>query len=283
MAARSALGMLKGRAVDEAIVTLLGQKVTDGVTGELLLAVADRRVFPAKGVVAASLMSASLGVRVQALSALRAIGTPSDIPAVLDLLLKTADEAERREAEKTVAALAQTMASANGRSRAVKARLATENDPAARVRLIGLLPLLGDSNSLPVIRTALKDTRADVFDAAVRAIVSWPTSAALDDIRQLARDSRNETHRLLAIRGFVRSIGLETYRNPEAAVADLTLAAGFAWRPEEYTLILGALASFPCRDALDVATGFLREPSVKAEAQAAVDGITKSLSKDATR
>jgi hypothetical protein len=90
---------------------------------------------------------------------------------------------------------------------------------------------------------------------------------------------------LLALVSFVRTVGLDPYRNPEAAVADLKLAAGFASRPEEKRLILGAVVSFPCKDALDLATGFLQEPAVKAEAQAAVDNITARLKRgsDAVR
>jgi HEAT repeat protein len=284
-AARSALGMLKGRAVDEAILALLTQKPTDAVAGEMLLAIADRLIFAAKPAVAASLTSPSADVRAQALKTLRAIGTPSDTSAVLDLLLKSADESERGEAENTTAALAQKVANSTGRSREVKARLATEKAPDARVRLFNVLPLIGDNSALPVLRAALQDGNAEVRDAAVRALAAWPTSAARDDMVRLARDSADETHRLLAIVSFVRSVGLDPYRNPEAAVADLKLAAGFASRPEEQKLILGAVAAFPCKDALELASGYLQEPAVKAEAQAAVDNITTRLkkSKDAVR
>jgi len=284
-AARSALGMLKGRAVDEAILALLTQKPTDAVAGEMLLAIADRLIFAAKPAVAASLTSPSADVRAQALRTLRAIGTPSDTSAVLDLLLKSADESERGEAEKTTAALAQKVANSIGRSREVKARLATETAPDARVRLFNVLPLIGDNSALPVLRAALQDGNAEVRDAAVRALAAWPTSAARDDMVRLARDSADETHRLLAIVSFVRSVGLDPYRNPEAAVADLKLAAGFASRPEEQKLILGAVVAFPCKDALELASGYLQEPAVKAEAQAAVDNITTRLkkSKDAVR
>ena len=66
---------------------------------------------------------------------------------------------------------------------------------------------------------------------------------------------------------------LDRYRDPAAAVADLRLAAGFAWRPEEQRLVLGALQQFPCPEAMDLARGFLREPSVKAEAEAAVEKL----------
>jgi len=284
-AARSALGMLKGRAVDEAILALLTQKPTDAVAGEMLLAIADRLIFAAKPAVAASLTSPSADVRAQALRTLRAIGTPSDTSAVLDLLLKSADESERGEAENTTAALAQKVANSIGRSREVKARLATEKAPDARVRLFNVLPLIGDNSALPVLRAALQDGNAEVRDAAVRALAAWPTSAARDDMVRLARDSADETHRLLAIVSFVRSVGLDPYRNPEAAVADLKLAAGFASRPEEQKLILGAVVAFPCKDALELASGYLQEPAVKAEAQAAVDNITTRLkkSKDAVR
>ena len=276
-AARTALGMLKGRAVDDALLAQFARKPAEDVELELLTAVAERRIYHAKTLVAASLASTSAKARVQALKALRTIGTPSDIPAVLDLLLESADEAERSEAEATLSALAQKVAGADGRAREVRVRLASEKEPEARARLIGLLPIVGDSSTLPLLRAAMDDRDPGVRDAAVRAMTAWPTAAARDDIFRLARDVRNETHRLLAIRGLVRIIDGERYRDPESAVADLRLAAGFSWRPEEQKLILGALAKFACRDALSLATGFLREPDVKAEAQAAVDKIQAAL------
>jgi HEAT repeat protein len=276
-AARSALGLLKGRAVDERLLALLAQNPPEEINGELLLAVGERRVFTAKPVVAAALASASSRVRVQALRSIRSIGTPSDIPAVLDLVVRSADGPEQTEAETTTAALAQKIINSDSRSTFVKARLAEAKDPAARVRLIGVLSLIGDSSALPTLRTALAADDPDVYDAAVRALTAWPTAAARDDVFRLARDSRNETHRLLAIRALVRTITLDKHRDPAAAVADLRSAAGFSWRPEEQRLVLGALAQFPCRDALELARGFLREASVKPEAEAAIEKITERL------
>jgi HEAT repeat protein len=276
-AARSALGMLKGRAVDDAILKLTAQTPSEDVELELLLAISDRRIFHAKNVVASSLTSPSSRIRVQALKVMRAIGTPSDIPAVLDLLMKSGDETERTKAEQTVAALAQKIARPDARAGAIKARLASAKEREARVRLLGILPLVGDSSTLPLLRRALADSDPDVFDAAVRAFAAWPTGAAREDVLRLARDCRNETHRLLAIRGLIRIVGLDTYRDPQAVVADLRQAAGFSWRPEEQTLVLAALVQCPCSDAIELATGFLREPSVKAEAQAAIDKIRARL------
>ena len=275
--ARAALAALKGPGVNDAIVAALGRQAPDDVKGELMLAASDRRIFTTKPLVTASLASPSDTLRLQALRSLRAIGTPSDTARVLDLLLTTGIERERTEAERTVVALATKVPNAD--ARVVRSRLTDVKDTASRVRLIALLPMIGDNSALPVLRMTLNDPDAEVHDAAVRALVAWPSSAARDDVRRLARDSRNETHRLLAIAGLVRIIGLETYREPRAAVADLREAAGFAWRPEEQKLVLGALPRFPCEDALELAAGFLREASVQAEAQAAIDRITARLPK----
>jgi HEAT repeat protein len=277
VAARSAIGSLKGRAVDEAVLAQLAGSPAPEILGELLLAVGDRRIFAAKKAVSAAIASPSSELRTRALKALRVIGTPSDVPAVLDLLVKSEDGPERAEAEAAAAALAQKTLRPEARAATLKTRLAAEQDPQARARLMAVLPLMGDPSTLPTLRSALGDADRDVYDAAVRALTSWPTTAARDDVLRLARDSRNETYRLLAIAALVRLVGVDRHREPAAAVSDLRAAAAFSWRPEEQRLVLGALVQFPCPDALDLATGFLREPTVKPEAEAAVEKIKAKM------
>jgi hypothetical protein len=174
------------------------------------------------------------------------------MPVVLDALLASpleGAEAERTDAEKTVVALGQKLASLDGRSAVVRTRLAAQKTTESRVRLIGLLGMIGDPAALPVLRSALKDREADVVDAGVRAMAAWPTSAAREDLLALARDLRNETHRLLAIRGLIRTIGLDPYRDARAVVADLRLAAGcVAQRRANWS---GRPRTVPCVEALD--------------------------------
>jgi HEAT repeat protein len=278
-AARGALNLLKGRPVDEAVLTLLTAKPSEEVQVELLLAIAERRDFTAKSVVGALLDSSSSRMRIQALKTMRTIGTPSDMPAILAFLIKTGEEAERAEAVTTVAALAQKIANPDGRANSVKGMLASEKDAKARAQLCGVLGRIGDDSALPALRTAAKDQNEEVVDAAVRALASWPTPAASDDLTLLARESKNETHRLLALQGLLRMIGLERNRRPEAVVADLKQASQLVSRPEEKRLILGALTRFACADALALAEGFLGDASVKAEAQAAAGKIKAQLAK----
>lgn len=282
-AARAALGSLKGRKVDADIVALLGQKPADDLANELLLAVADRRVFLARSAVAGLLASPARSVRAQALKTLRVIGTPSDVSPVLDFLIATDDDGERDAAENTIGALAAKVGNPDARARLVRARLTPKLAPADRVRVIGVLPVIGDNSALPAVRTALLDPDADVVDAAARALAAWPTPAVRGDLRRMARTSAVETHRLLAVRGLVRVIGLEPFRSPEDGVADLAEALGLATRPEERKLVLGALPTFACSAALDLATKLVQDPEVQAEAQAAVEGITARLASPRNR
>jgi len=283
LAARATLAALKGRSVDDAVLAGLSDPMLVAIQGELLMAAGDRRIFPARSAIVKALASPDASLRILALRALRGVGTPSDSTPVMDVLLGSGEGTERTEAEKTLVALASKQASLDGRSRFVRDRLAATKDAAARTELIAVLPMIGDNAALPVLRAALGDPDASVYDAVVRALVAWPSVSAREDVLQLARDSRNETHRLLAIAGLVRLVGLDTTRDPQAAVADLRMAASFAWRPEEQKLVLGALPKFPCREALDLASGFLREPSVSAEAKAAVDRITPRLPKESEK
>jgi HEAT repeat protein len=275
-AARTALGSLKGRPIDGEIVAQLSQKPADALAVELIGAVADRRIFIAKPAVVAALASPAAPVRQQALKTLRAIGTPSDLSAVVDRLVKCDDDGERGEAEKTVAALAQKMASPDGRARSIRMRLMAATG-AEKARLLAVLPLIGDPSVLPQLRAALADTDPAVAEAAVRGLSEWPTAAVKDDLLAIVRTSTQETHKLLALTGFVRIVGLEPYRLPAAAVADLKTAGGLAWRAEERKLVLGALVPFASPDALELAKGWMNDPEVKAEAEAAIEKINTRL------
>jgi len=282
-AARSSLAGIPGRAVDDAIVASLGQPASDAIAVELLKAVADRRSFLAKPAVSASLAASSPDVRIEALKTLRAIGSPSDAIPVLDMFLKSGDDLEQAEAEKTVIALLQKNAGAENRSRIVRTRLMTEKDDAARAKLIALLAPTADGAALPVLRRALADADPGVADAAARGIAAWPTATARDDMIKLMKTAKDETHRLLAFAGLVRLAGLDVNRLPEAAVDDLKTLSGLAWRPEERKLVLGALATFPCQAALDMANGFLQNDDLKAEAQAAIEAITARMQRPMMR
>jgi len=279
-AARTSLWGLKGKDVDERILSLLAEQMDEGVLAELVQSVGERRIFAGKSLAAQQTESPSSKVRAQALRALRAIGTPSDIPGLLDLLLKTPAEADQIAIENSVVGLAQKISNPNGRAGAVRALLAPESGITNRAPLYRVLGKIGDGSSLLLLREALLDKDPGIIEAAVRALASWPTATARDDVFEIARTSKNEVHKVLALRGFVRMVGLDRYRLPEASVMDLENALQLVSRPEERKLILGVLPDFACPEALKAAAMLLKDNEVKDEAKLALDKIQKKLVKD---
>lgn len=282
-AARTSLWGLKGKDVDEKVLALLPGEKNDGVLAEIIQAVGERRLYAGKSLAALQTESPSPKVRAQALRALRAVGTPSDMAGLLALLLKTQGEADQIAIENTIVGLAQKISNPNARSGAVQALLAPERGIVDRAPLYRVLGRIGDGSSLSLLRDALLDKNPANVDAAVRALAGWPTATARDDAFQIARTSANEVHKVLALRGLVRMIRLERYRLPEAAAKDLADVLQLASRPEEKKLILSALPDFACPDALKTAAMLLKDKDVGEEAKLALEKIQAALIEEAKR
>jgi len=277
IAARESLWNLKGAEVDRAVLQGLEGTQDEGIRNELVLAVKERGIHEGKDLLIKLLESPSASTRVQAAKALKEIATLADLRLLITVMLKMEDEPEISEMESTVAALALKIVRPYARADAVEAMLASEAEPKKRGALIGVLGKIGDDSSLPAVRKALEDPDPVVVDAAVRALAEWPTISARDDVLSIAKNSQSLNHKVLALRAYVRMVGLEPYRSPEGATASLKEALQLAERPEEKKLVLGALPDFACEDALKAAESLIATEAVKAEAQAAVEKISGKL------
>lgn len=276
-AARETLARLKGSEIDAAILAFLPKTSDDAVKAELVQAVSARRIASAKPALMDMVKSAPPALKSRAAAALRNIAGEADIPALLGLLLGLEDEPARESMQDTVAAVARTNPRALARGNVAESLLAGEKDPKKKADLLRVLGKIGDDTSLPLIRGFLSDPDGAVVDAAVHALVDWPTGMARDDLYEIARSSLALNHRVLSVRAFVRMIGLEPYRAPEGAVADLLRAMAVAPRAEEKKLILGMLVRFPCVSGLKTAQSLLSDPTVAEEAKLAADRIRQAL------
>jgi hypothetical protein len=284
-AARNSLWTLPGPDVDEAILFWLVASPSDPVRSELIQAAAERRTYAGKNILMTMAGSGALESSLEAARALRVVASPGDIPGLLQTLLGLSEETAQEEMASTIGALAQRIGDPYARADDVEVLLAPEPDskiapvtegPKRRL-LYATLGKIGDDSSLPLLRAALKDPEATVRDAAVRALADWPNSTPSADVLEIARSAGDLTHQVLALRGFIRMIGLEKYQSPQEAVKSLQTALALASRPEEKKLVLGALPDFACPEALALAESLLNVEGVRDEARAAVDRIKESL------
>jgi HEAT repeat protein len=275
--ARETLARLKGTDVETAILDQLKRESDDKLKAELIQAVGERRIAAGKPVLMEMVRSAAPSLRLRAIGALKDISAPADLRDLLGLLFTITDDAEREAMQDTAASVALTIPRPLARGDAAENLLAGENDPKKKADLLRVLGKIGDDSALPLMRRALADPDKDVVDAAVRGLADWPATSARDDVFGIAAASENLTHKVLALRAFVRMIGLESYRQPEASVADLEKAMALASRPEEKKLVLGLLPRFPCEKGLRIAESLQNDPAVRDEAKAALDRIRESL------
>jgi HEAT repeat protein len=276
-AARESLARLRGPDVDPAILAHFDKMSDDAVKAELVQAAGERRITGAKPALMDMVKSASPLLKAKAAAALRDIAGTADIPDLLALLLGLDDETARESMQDTVAAVARTNPRELSRAGAAEALLASEKDPKNRADLLRVLGKIGDDTSLSLIRAALTDPDETVVDAAVRALADWPTGMARDDVYEIARTSFALNHRVLSVRAFIRMIGLEPFRAPDGAVADLLRALAVSPRPEEKKLVLGMLVRFPCVTGLKTAESLLADQSVAEEAKLAANRIRQAL------
>ena len=285
-AARRSLSRMPGKEIDEAILFQALASPQEEVKSELIRAIGERRIAAGKGLLLAAAGSAAPAGAAQAARALRAIAGPADIPGLLDVLLETGDETVESALRTTIGYLAQEIANPEARAASVKSRLVvntrtTEQPPAldAGKRAVLYLTLgnIGDNSTLPLLRAALGDSEAGVRDAAVQAVSAWPSDAAREDCLGIARAASDLNHKVLALRGYVRMVGLEKYQSPQQALQALKTALDLAPRPDEIKLVLGALPDFPSPEALALAESLVATEGVQAEAQAAVDALKEKL------
>ncbi|MBE3111047.1 MAG: HEAT repeat domain-containing protein [Acidobacteria bacterium] len=276
-AARETLARLKGAEVDAAILAYIPKTSDDAVRAELVRTAGERRIAGAKPALMDMVKSSPPVLKAKAAAALRDIAGTADIPDLLGLLLGLEDETARESMRDTVAAVARTNPRELSRAGAVKALLASEKDPKKKADLLRVLGKIGDDTGLAQIRAALADPDETVVDAAVRALVDWPTPAARDDVYEVARTSLVLSHRVLAIRAFIRMVGLEPYRGPEGAAGDLLKLLSLSPRSEEKKLVLAMLVRFPCVTALKTAQSLLADSAVAEEAKLAADRIRQAL------
>jgi HEAT repeat protein len=275
-AAREGLYRLRGAEVDAAILKSLSA-TNPGVKAELIDAIGERNIAGAVETLLKAGKDENRKVRLESLRVLRIVAKPEDMPALVNLLLETENEADRGEAEKMVAAVAHKIEDKTRQSAAVQAVLPNVKDAPDRASLLRVLGRIGDAGSLPTLRAALASRESEVQDAAIRALSDWPTAEPVPDLLKVAQTSANQVHKVLALRGFVRLLGLESDRPAEQTIDLYRKAMDLASDATEKKRVLAGLASTKSLAALNMAAGYLDDVALHLEAESAAVRIAPAV------
>ncbi len=275
-AARDSLYRLRGDGIDAAVLEHLASSDAD-VKVELIKAVGERNITEGFTSLLKATRDSDRRVRRESFKVLKIIAGPEQLPALVDLLQGPASESDRNEAEKTVAAVAHKIEDANSQAAAVLAVLPKVKDAKDRASLLRVLGRIGDNHALPALRDALGSSEKAFQDAALRALCDWPTSEPVPDLLAVATDSDNRTRQILALRGFVRLLGLDSDRSAAETVALYAQAMDLAPNTAERKRVLSGLGSAASRPALDMAATYLDDETLKLEAESAVVRVAGAI------
>jgi len=269
-AALASLASLSGKDVDAAVQAVLGgpdakaRRVAIDVLGQ-------RRVAAAAPSLLTAAADADESIRLAAVKALGETVALDNLPALVALGVKAKPGSELAAVEAALASACARMADREACAEIVAAAI-PKADGEAKVALLRTVGRVGGAKALAAVRTATMDAAPNVRETAIRVLADWSDPAAMLQLVTLAKSSQNKTHKILALRGYIRLIGLST-QPADQKLALCKDALGLAERDEERKLVLGALGGVPTAEALAIVVPFLDNPATKDEAAAAAVSI----------
>lgn len=268
-AARESLYRLRGSTVNQTIMAGIAEAEPE-VKIELIRSIGKRNIYAGVETLLKTARDSDRKVGLESFRTLESVAGEKDMPALIELLLNVQGESERKAAEKTITVVARKIDDSGRRTEMILAVLPSVKDVKSRCSLLNVLGKIGQDNSLTVLKAALGDENPEVRDTAVRVLSEWPDSAPIDELLKIARDCDNKVHRILALRGFVRLIGVDGGRPAEETVSMYKQAMSLAPDASLKRRVLAGLADVKSFTALEAAAKYLEDETLKQEAEFAV-------------
>ncbi|MBN2592138.1 MAG: HEAT repeat domain-containing protein [Sedimentisphaerales bacterium] len=278
-AARDSLYRLRGSNVDKVILAAI-PKAEAKTKVELISSVGQRNITAGVAALLETAKDSDRKVRIESLRTLKVVAGPENLPALVELLINAKSSIDRTEAVKMIAAVAHRIEDKNRQAASVLAALPSVKETVARCALLDVLGRIGDNSALPVLIAALKDENVDIQTAAIRALADWPTPEPAAEMMKVAENSSNKVHRILALRGFVRLLGLADGRPADETIEMYKKAMSLAPDAGEKKKVLSGLATTKSLAAMQMAGGYLDDQMLSVEAGAAVINIVGDIYAD---
>ena len=274
-AAQSSLRALGAKGVDAVLIKRMAAAKGD-LQIHLINILVDRKAASAADALLAQAATKDPKVRSAAFKGLGKIASPKDLSAILKLLVKVEDDATRREAELAAVSVSRRIAKPAGQADDVLTALKTADATPAKCSLLAVLGGIGNSKAFTAVKGAIGDKTPEVNDAAVRALTVWPNAMATESLVTIFGNTKNTTHRTLALRGLVRILSIpgqdadETLPIYKKLLGDISQAG-------ELKLVLSGLGTVADQGALDVIAPFRSKKEVQKEANAAYQKVAKAI------
>ncbi len=268
-AARVSFSRLQGKDVDADLLMRLPQS-TGRRRQAILELVGLRQIAGAAGSIEPAIADSDAGIRAAAVATLGIIGNDQQAPALVKLLEK--NPAERALIEKALLAIC-------GRGKAgclpYVMPLAQNANADLRIVAIHAMAVIGGSDAMRAINSAVSDKEQAVQDEAVRTLSTWPNNWPEDasiaqPLLSLAQSGTSMSHQVLALRGYLQYLQVDKKLDGKAKTAKVNEILPLIKRPEEKRLAIGVLGTTPSTEAMDLLRIMAEDPAVTEDADSAI-------------
>ncbi|HOX36888.1 MAG TPA: HEAT repeat domain-containing protein [Candidatus Brocadiia bacterium] len=263
-AAKSALVILAAPGVDEAMIASL-PKSDEQTQIEFIRAFIDRDARAAVPALVKVVSGGAGKARMEAMKALGELGGDENLPLLLDIMTRSEGKDTRFGAENAVGQICRRSVE-KGKCAELLSGAYPDASVPAKCSILRVLGTIGGTQALAMHRTAITDAAGEIQDTAARGLSDWPDATPTDDLLKMARESAKETHRVLALRGYLRMIELPGNRPADERLAMCRTAMETARRVEEKKLAVAAVARIEDERAIEMIVGMMVDEELRAEA-----------------
>ena len=274
-AAFNTLAGLSGKGIDRALVEQAEEASADAQVAAIR-ALAERGYEKAVPTLLKTADADEGNVRKASYQALTKLARGDALSRLVKLLAEAPPQ-DRAAAEDAVVAAAKTIDDKSRRVQAIIGTLDHVDEVEAQCSLLRVLGNLGGRTALEEVQNYLDSDSGKIREAAVRALAGWPDGSAADVLLDLAEEAENRTHRILAIRGYIRVTGEAADLSAEDKVEMYAEALDVASRNQEKKQALAGLGKVAHIDALELAEEYMDESGLEREARTAAVQIAQSI------
>jgi HEAT repeat protein len=250
-AARGCLDLLRGETVNQKIIALI-QSVDPNVKAELVRSLGQRNVVSATETLLKTAVDPDQSVRRESFKSLAIVSSPKSIDELIQLVINEENGVIRDEAERTLVLVSQKIQDPSNQAEAVLTVLPSVEDIEARSSLLEVAGRIGDRNALPVLRTELKNENPENQKAAIYALSAWPDAEPINELLKVVKTSDNETHKILALRGYIDLVKIRSDRPHKESVVLFKTAMDLATEATEKKMVLSGLGRLWSVETLEV-------------------------------
>lgn len=275
-AARESLYLLRGASVDQNIIAQIPD-ADSKIKVELVRSIVQRNVVDATRTLLKTAVDPDQTVRHESIRALAIIAAPEFINELIQILIKEENSEIRKEAEKSVVTVARKIQDKENQAKPVLNILPSVENSEAKISLLQVLGKIGDKNALPVLRNTLKSEKADFQEAAIQALSVWHDAEPIHDLLNVVKTSNNETHKILALRGYIDLLKIESDRSDKESINLYLTAMELATELSEKRMVLSGLAALRSMEALETTAQYLDDPTLQPEAEVSVVRLVQNI------